>query len=340
MAVQVAVLGAGSWGTALANLLAENGQDVKIWEHNAERVAEINEQHTNKHYLPELKISPRLKATSELADALNGAQIVLFVVPTKAIREVAKQVEKVLRIQQARPVIVHAAKGLEQGTHLRISQILEEEIPAANRNGIVVLSGPSHAENVAQKDITALTVASHDVEQAEWVQNIFSNDYFRLYTNQDVIGVEMGAALKNVIALGVGAIHGLGYGDNTKAALMTRGLAEISRLGVAMGANPLTFIGLSGVGDLVVTCTSVNSRNWRAGNQLGQGAKLDDVLQNMGMVVEGVATAQSAHELADSMDIDMPITNAIYDVLYQGKDIKAAIAELMQRSNKPEFNFE
>lgn len=340
MTVKIAVLGAGSWGTILANLLVENGHQVELWGNDPKKVAEINEQHTNTHYLPDFKIDPQLHATIDLNVALDQVDVVLFVIPTQAIRAVAEQIVPVMITKKVKPVIVTASKGLEQGTHKRISEVLTEAIPETNCNGIVVLSGPSHAEDVAQKDITTLTAASSDLIQAQWIQEIFMNDYFRLYTNPDVVGVEMGAALKNVIALGAGALNGLGYGDNTKAALMTRGLAEISRLGVAMGANPLTFIGLSGVGDLIVTGTSVHSRNWRAGNALGKGQKLADVLANMGMVVEGVATCKAAYELAQQRSVDMPITRAIYNVLYEGCDIKTEIAHLMRRSGKPEIDFD
>lgn len=218
--------------------------------------------------------------------------------------------------------------------------MLAEVLPKELIQGIVVISGPSHAEDVATHDITTLTAASDDLKLAEKVQKLFMNDYFRLYTNTDVIGVEIGAALKNVIAIGAGALHGLGYGDNTKAALMTRGLAEISRVGVKLGAEPLTFIGLSGVGDLIVTCTSVHSRNWRAGNALGQGEKLPDVLKNMGMVVEGVSTTKVAHQMARELDVDMPITDAIYQVLYENAPIRTVITDLMKRSGKPEFDFD
>lgn len=340
MTVKIAVLGAGSWGTILANLLVENGHQVELWGNDPKKVAEINEQHTNTHYLPDFKIDPQLHATIDLNVALDQVDVVLFVIPTQAIRAVAEQIVPVMIAKKVKPVIVTASKGLEQGTHKRISEVLTEAIPETNRNGIVVLSGPSHAEDVAQKDITTLTAASSDLIQAQWIQEIFMNDYFRLYTNPDVVGVEIGAALKNVIALGAGALNGLGYGDNTKAALMTRGLAEISRLGVAMGANPLTFIGLSGVGDLIVTGTSVHSRNWRAGNALGKGQKLADVLANMGMVVEGVATCKAAYELAQQRSVDMPITRAIYNVLYEDCDIKTEIAYLMRRSGKPEIDFD
>ena len=267
---------------------------------------------------------------------MKDADAVLFVVPTKAIRSVAQEFAKV---SENKPVIVHASKGLEQDTHKRISEVLTEEIPEAHRQGVVVLSGPSHAEEVAVHDITTITAASEEEQLASYVQKLFMNDYLRIYTNPDVIGVETGAALKNIIALGAGALAGLSYGDDAKAAIMTRGLAEISRLGVAMGANPLTFIGLSGVGDLIVTCTSVHSRNWRAGNLLGKGKKLDEVLDNMGMIVEGVSTTKAAKELADSMNVSMPITEMIYDVLYNDKDVRQACRDLMTREGTFENEF-
>lgn len=233
-------------------------------------------------------------------------------------------------------VIVHASKGLEQESHKRISEILEEEIPESKRQAVVALSGPSHAEEVAVKDLTTITAASTNEKAAKVVQDLFMNDYFRVYTNNDIIGVELGAALKNIIAVGAGALQGLGYGDNAKAALMTRGLAEISRLGVAFGADPMTFIGLSGLGDLIVTCTSVHSRNWRAGHMLGKGNSLKEVLESMGMVVEGIATTKAAYELAKQKEIEMPITAAIYEVLYNGANVEDIIVSLMKRDGKSE----
>lgn len=338
MTEKIAVLGAGSWGTVLANLLTENQLEVALWTHKPAQVPEINEQHTNQHYLPDFKLHEALHATADLAAAVKDATVILFVVPTNAIRSVAAQVSALLDDSQ-RPIIAHAAKGLELGTKLRVSQVLEAVLPAGRYQGPVVISGPSHAEDVATRDITTLTAAAADEAVAKKVQQLFMNDYFRLYTNTDVIGVEYGAALKNVIAIGAGALHGLGYGDNTKAALMTRGLAEITRLGVKMGANPMTFIGLSGVGDLIVTCTSVHSRNWRAGNALRQGQKLPEVLANMGMVVEGVSTAKVVHELAEQQQCELPISNAIYQVLYQGAPIKTVITDLMAREGKAESDF-
>ena len=233
-------------------------------------------------------------------------------------------------------MIIHASKGLEQETFKRISEILAEELDRDSYEDIVVLSGPSHAEEVARRDITTITAACENLESAKVVQTLFSNSFFRVYTNTDCVGVEMGAALKNVIAVGAGALHGLGYGDNAKAALMTRGLSEISRLGIAFGADPLTFIGLSGVGDLIVTCTSIHSRNWRCGDQIGKGVPLPTILENMGMVVEGVETCKAVYALAQEKNIEMPITTAVYNVLYKGHDVREEIQRLMGREFKSE----
>lgn len=331
MTEQIAVLGAGSWGSTLANMLVENGHNVKLWSRNQDQVDELNNEHTNHRYMKELVYSDKLVATSNMTEAVKGAEIVLIVIPTKGIRQVAAKLSTVLTELNQRPLIVHATKGLEQNTYKRPSEMLAEEISPENRQDIVVLSGPSHAEDVAIKDMTAVTAACANLNDATRVQKLFSNNYFRVYTNDDVIGVEFGAALKNIIAIGAGALQGLGYHDNARAALITRGLAEIRRLGVAFGANPMTFIGLSGVGDLVVTATSKNSRNWRAGYQLGQGRKLDDVIAHMGMVIEGVYTTKAAHELSIKRQVNMPITDALYQVLYEGKDIKDAISQLMSR---------
>ena len=336
MTEKIAVLGAGSWGSVLAKVLVENGHEVALWSNSQAQVDELNQQHTNAKYLPDLIYPEALKATTDLKAAVKDAGTVLFVVPTKVIRLVAQQLIEVLEELGTKPLIVHASKGLELGSHKRISEVITEEIPTKYRSGMVVLSGPSHAEEVARQDITLITSASEDLANAKKVQALFMNDYLRIYTNSDVVGVETGAAFKNVIAIGAGALHGLGYGDDAKAALMTRGLAEISRLGVSFGADPLTFIGLSGVGDLIVTCTSVHSRNWRAGNQLGQGKSLEDVIANMGMVIEGINTCKAAYELAQQKGIEMPITQAIYNVLYKQADIKSEIANLMQREGKTE----
>ncbi|MCL2113518.1 MAG: NAD(P)H-dependent glycerol-3-phosphate dehydrogenase [Streptococcaceae bacterium] len=333
---KIAVLGPGSWGTALSQVLNDNGHEVRIWGNNPEQITEINEQHTNQRYFKDLILDKKIKAFTDLSEAIKGVDAVLFVVPTKVTRLVAKQLAEVLRHKVH---ILHASKGLEQGTHARISSILEEEIPSEYRGEIVVVSGPSHAEETIVRDITLISAASKNHDEAKYAQNIFSNDYFRLYTNTDVVGVETAGALKNIIAVGAGALHGLGFGDNAKAAIITRGLTEITRLGVAMGAEPLTYSGLSGVGDLIVTGTSVHSRNWRAGDALGRGEKLEDVERNMGMIIEGVSTTKAAYELAQQLNIDMPITETIYKVLYEGLDAKVGILDIMRRETRAENEF-
>ena len=323
---KVAVLGPGSWGTALSQVLNDNGHEVRIWGNLEDQIDEINEKHTNSRYFKDIVLDEQIKGYKNLTEALEGVDALLFVVPTKVTRLVAKQVAAVL---DHKVVVMHASKGLEPDTHERLSTILEEEIPAELRSKIVVVSGPSHAEETIVRDITLISAASKDLDAAKYVQNLFSNRYFRLYTNNDVIGVETAGALKNIIAVGAGALHGLGYGDNAKAAIIARGLTEITRLGVAMGANPLTYSGLSGVGDLIVTGTSIHSRNWRAGDALGRGEKLEDIERNMGMVIEGISTTKAAYELAQELGVYMPITNAIYSVIYQGASIDEAIKGIM-----------
>ena len=333
---KILVLGPGSWGTALSQVLNDNGHDVRIWGNNPQQISEINTKHTNTLYFKDVVLDSKIVGYDDLSLALADVDAILFVVPTSVTRLVAKQVAQLL---DHKVVVMHASKGLEQGTHERISTILEEEIPQKLRSEIVVVSGPSHAEETIVRDLTLITAASKRLEDAKYVQALFSNDYFRLYTNDDVIGVETAAALKNVIAVGAGALHGLGFGDNAKAAIITRGLAEITRLGVAMGANPMTYIGLSGVGDLIVTGTSIHSRNWRAGDALGRGEKIADIEANMGMVIEGVSTTKVAYELAQMLKIDMPIVNAIYHVIYEGAEIMDSIIQLMRREGRPENEY-
>ncbi|WP_434770828.1 NAD(P)H-dependent glycerol-3-phosphate dehydrogenase [Streptococcus dysgalactiae subsp. equisimilis] len=330
---KVAILGPGSWGTALSQVLNDNGHDVRLWGNIPAQIDEINTEHTNKHYFKDIVLDEKVKATLDLREALADVDAVLFVVPTKVTRLVAKQVAEVL---DHKVVVMHASKGLEPGTHERLSTILEEEIPADLRSEVVVVSGPSHAEETIVRDITLITAASKDIEAAKYVQSLFSNHYFRLYTNTDVVGVETAGALKNIIAVGAGALHGLGYGDNAKAAVITRGLAEITRLGVKLGADPLTYSGLSGVGDLIVTGTSVHSRNWRAGDALGRGEKLEDIERNMGMVIEGISTTKVAYEIAQELGVYMPITSAIYKSIYEGADIKENILGMMSNEFRSE----
>ncbi|WP_152080488.1 NAD(P)H-dependent glycerol-3-phosphate dehydrogenase [Sporolactobacillus terrae] len=331
---KIAVIGAGSWGTALSMVLSDNGYNVSLWSHRKLQAEEIQNQHTNEKYLPGVVLSNLIKGTDRLDEALKDASALLLVVPAKAMRDVLKQI----RTKLNHPLLfIHGVKGIEPGSFKRMSEVIMEEIPESLRSGVVVLSGPSHAEEVSLRHPTTVAVASPNAQAAKTAQDLFFNHYFRVYTNEDMIGVEIGGALKNIIALGAGMLDGLGYGDNAKAALITRGLAEISRLGTKLGAYPLTFIGLTGMGDLIVTCTSVHSRNWRAGNMLGKGQKLDEVLKSMGMVVEGVRTAEAAHALAEGLNIEMPITTAIYQVLFEGKHPKTAVDELMDRDKKDEI---
>ncbi|SEI65576.1 glycerol-3-phosphate dehydrogenase (NAD(P)+) [Bhargavaea ginsengi] len=330
---KVAVLGAGSWGTALAAVLASNGHDCTLWSRRTEQAEEIAEKHTNEQYLPGAVLPDTLKADHNLARAVSGASIIVMAVPTKGIRKVCRDLNSVL---EGPVLFAHVSKGIEPDTHKRISEVMEEELDREICQGIVVLSGPSHAEEVIRNQPTTVTVAAKNTEHARRVQDLFMNQSFRVYTNDDVVGVEIGGALKNIIALAAGVTDGLGYGDNAKAALITRGLAEITRLGVAMGANPLTFSGLSGLGDLIVTCTSVHSRNWRAGNMLGKGKSLDEVLDSMGMVVEGVRTTKAAHQLSKECGVPMPITEALYAVLFEGQKPIDRVELLMGRMKKNE----
>jgi glycerol-3-phosphate dehydrogenase (NAD(P)+) len=324
---KAAVLVAGSWGTALASVLASNGFKVSLWTRNEEQAKEINATRRNAKYLSDAELPVGLTATTDMETALAGAELALFVAPSGAMRQVAGQASPYLGKDT---LIVHATKGFETDTLKRMSSVLAEEL-GRPQSSIVVLSGPSHAEEVIRKQPTTVVVASEESDKAERAQDAFMNNAFRVYTNSDVVGVEVAGAIKNIIALGAGLSDGLRFGDNAKAALLTRGLAEIGRLGAAMGANPLTFAGLAGVGDLVVTCTSTHSRNWRAGSMLADGSPLEDVLQRMGMVVEGVRTTRAAYELSKQYHVEMPISTQLYAVLFQGKSPEDAVGELMGR---------
>lgn len=337
--MKVAVLGAGSWGTALAKVLAENDHEVYLWGRNASQIQQINDTKINQKYLPDTVLPESIMATTDMTVALHEARMILVVVPTSAIRQTMENLNDLLA-NESQPIIVHATKGLEQETKLRISEVMEEVLKPELYEALAVLSGPSHAEEVARQDITTVTVASHSLTAAQIVQDVFMNKYFRVYTNTDVIGVELGAALKNIIALGAGLIEELGYGDNAKAALITRGLAEISRLGVKMGADPLTFIGLSGVGDLIVTCTSPHSRNWRAGRLIAQGLAREEIFEKVQMVVEGILTCKAAYELAKEYEIEMPITEALYHRLYENASVAESLEALMMREGKQEVSLQ
>lgn len=325
---KVAVYGAGSWGSALAVVLANAGHQVALIGRNPDEMERMKTHRENTRYLPGVVLPLGVLPTTDLA--LLNADLVVFSVPSHSVRQAARLVKTYLR---PGCIVVNTAKGMEEGSHLRLSEVLTEELPD---NPIAVLSGPSHAEEVGQNMPTTVVVAS-DVGTAKAVQDLMMTPEFRVYTNPDIIGVELGGALKNVIALCTGIAEGLGFGDNTKAALMTRGLAEIARLGVALGGHPLTFAGLSGIGDLIVTCTSPHSRNRRAGVALGQGKPLETVLKDIGMVVEGVRAARIAHELSLEEHISMPITEQAYKVLFEGADPRVAVSDLMMRGKRHEL---
>ena len=324
----VAVYGAGSWGSALAIVLANAGHQVALIGRHVEEMELLSQHRENARYLPGAVFPPGITPTTDLA--LLNADMVILSVPSHSVREAAHTVREYIR---PGCIVVNTAKGMEEGSHLRLSEVLTMELP---QNPIAVLSGPSHAEEVGRNMPTTVVVAS-DVATAKAVQDLMMTPEFRVYTNPDVIGVELGGALKNVIAVCTGIADGLGFGDNTKAALMTRGLAEIARLGVALGGHPLTFTGLSGVGDLIVTCTSPHSRNRRAGVALGQGVPLEKVLKDVGMVVEGVKAARIAYELSIEKHISMPITEQAYKVLFEGADPRVAVTDLMTRGKRHEL---
>lgn len=331
---KIVVLGAGSWGTALSIVLADNNHEVRLWSHKEEQVNTINQTHKNEKYL-NVELPKNVIAYSDLETAISGAEAIVMVVPSSAIREVSKKINPFINKDL---LVIHATKGIEPESSKRISQIMSEELTSINSDDIVVLSGPSHAEEVGLRMPTTVTVASSNIKQAEKAQHLFFNESFRVYTSDDVIGVELGGALKNIIALGAGMSDGLNFGDNAKAALITRGLAEITRLGVSLGANPLSFLGLSGVGDLIVTSTSKHSRNWRAGNLIGKGHSLDSVLDEMGMVVEGVRTTKAAYLFSIQQNVEMPITHALYEILYNNADPKEIVEQLMTRAKKDELD--
>lgn len=330
---EVAVLGAGSWGTALAKLLAENGHAVRLWARRPEQAETIERERTNAAYLPGFELPLNLRATSDLREALTGASMVLSVVPTHGLRHVLDEATPLL--PEDAPIL-SCTKGIENSSLLLVSQVFEEHLPRERHHLLTYLAGPSFAREVAARMPTAVTVAGTDAQVCERVQSMLLNDVFRVYTTDDVMGCELGGALKNVIAIAAGIGDGLGFGNNTRAALITRGLAEIGRLGTKLGAHPMTVSGLAGVGDLVLTCTGDLSRNRKVGLALGRGQKIRDILAGMTMVAEGVRTTRSAHELAEREGVEMPITAAMYRILYEEQDPREAVVELMTRRARPE----
>jgi glycerol-3-phosphate dehydrogenase (NAD(P)+) len=327
---RIAVLGSGGWGTALSVMCRACGHDVSLWSPFEAELEAIRRDGEHKKLLPGVPVPPTIKLTTD-AGIAAGADIVVLAVPSFAVRETARSLSGVLAPGQ---IVVNVGKGLEEDSLKRLSQVIGEELPDART---VVLSGPSHAEEVSRGIPTAIVAASVCKEAANAVQETFMNPNFRIYINSDVVGVELGAALKNVIALAAGVCDGLKLGDNTKAALMTRGITEMARLGVAMGAVAQTFGGLSGIGDLIVTCTSVHSRNRRAGIYIGEGLPVKKAIEKVGMTVEGYKTTHAAYRLSHEAGVEMPIVSECYHVLYEGKDPKEAISDLMQRKKKHEI---
>ncbi len=326
----IGIIGAGSWGTALAWLLNNNGHKCTIYSALPDEIETFRKHHENKDKLPGVVLSDKTGYTTDLGEAINGRDVIVMAVPSQFVRKTAAQMSEFVTDGQK---IIDVAKGIEEGTCMTMSQIIKQEIPRAD---VSVLSGPSHAEEVGKGIPTTIVVGSKSKATAEYLQNVFMSDVFRVYVSPDLLGMEVGAALKNVIALAAGCADGLGYGDNTKAALITRGIAEISRLGVAMGGNAATFAGLTGMGDLIVTCASMHSRNRRCGMLIGQGKTLEEAQAEIRMVVEGVFSAKAAMELAEKYDVEMPIITEVNKVLFEGKNASDAVKDLMMRDKKIE----
>ncbi len=331
--MKISVLGAGGWGTTLGILLHYNGHDVTLWEYRKSYANKLNKKRENIDLLPGIKIPKEIKITNNLEESSTNQHLIVLAVPSQFLRGAVKKI-KFQNIKET--ILVSVAKGIEKNTLLTMSQMLKDVHPSLKDEQIGVLSGPSHAEEVAKRIPTTVTAASTSLDTAKTIQAAFTNSYFRVYSSTDILGVELGGAFKNVIAIGAGIIDGAKFGDNTKAAIMTRGVAEISRLGMAMGARPETFAGLSGMGDLIVTCMSRHSRNRYVGEQIGAGKKLKQVLKSMEMVAEGVETSRSASQLAKKHNVDTPITNEVYKILFEDKDPIKATTDLMTRDMKTE----
>lgn len=328
--MKVSVLGAGSWGTALAVLLCENGHEVTLWSIDKREVEMIDEKREQVEKLPGVRIPDRIAVTNELENSISGRDMLVLAVPSIFVRSTAKMMKPYVEDGQ---IIVNVAKGIEEDTLMNMTDVIEDEIHNAR---VGVLSGPSHAEEVGRKIPTTVVAGAHDKETAETIQDAFMSPVFRVYTSPDMVGIELGAALKNVIALAAGIIDGLGYGDNTKAALITRGIVEITRLGMAMGGRAETFAGLSGIGDLIVTCTSSHSRNHNAGYLIGQGKSYQEAMDEVKMVVEGVYSAKAALKLAEKYGVEVPITEQVNHVLFDGVAAKDAVLSLLVRNRTAE----
>ncbi len=331
----IGVIGAGSWGTALAKMLAESGHDVTLWAHRAEVARDITTTRENTTYLPGFPLPVTLRATADLAQATRDKDVLLSVSPSHVVRTVMTEAMTHLT---GDPYLVTASKGIEEASLLTMAGVLEEIVGSAHAGRVCALSGPSFAREVAARMPTAVTIGARDHEVSATVQRVFTTGYFRVYSSDDLIGVEVGGAVKNVIAIAAGVSDGLGFGSNTRAALITRGIAETARLGTALGANPITLSGLAGVGDLVLTCTGELSRNRNVGLRLGRGEALADIVGDMKMVAEGVKNARSVHALAAKLGVEMPITEQMYAMLYEAKPPREVVTDLMARGLKAEFS--
>jgi len=331
---RIAVVGAGSWGTAIAHLLGEKGYGVDLWAYEPAVKQCIEESRENRMFLPGIRLPETVVPSNDLAAVVSGKQILVFVVPSHVMRAVSSRAAAHI---DPGAFVVTASKGIENQTHLTMSGVLKETLPPAAAPRISVLSGPSFATEVAQKMPTVVTVASDEHSAAAYIQNVFATPHFRVYTNDDLIGVELGGAVKNVIAIASGIVDGLGLGLNTRAALITRGLAEIRRLGIKLGANPHTFAGLAGIGDLLLTCTGSLSRNHTVGQKIGEGKSLNEILAEMNMVAEGVKTSKSVYNLSRKLGVDMPISHSVYAVLYEDLSPVDGVYQLMTRDLKDEM---
>lgn len=329
---KIGIIGAGSWGIALAALLHNNGHSVTVWSILEDEISMLIETHEHKEKLPGVKLPENMNFTTDLESAITDMELLVLAVPSPFTRSTAAKMKGLVAKGQ---IIVNVSKGIEEHTTMTMSAIIEEEIPQAE---VAVLSGPSHAEEVGRGIPTTIVVGAKKKKTAEFIQNIFMNEVFRVYISPDVLGIELGAALKNVVALAAGIADGLGYGDNTKAALITRGITEIARLGTAMGGRFETFSGLTGMGDLIVTCASMHSRNRRAGILIGQGRSMDEAMKEVKMVVEGVYSTKSAMELAEKYDVQLPIIEQVNEVLFHGKSADVAVKDLMIRDRKIEIS--
>jgi glycerol-3-phosphate dehydrogenase (NAD(P)+) len=331
---RVGVIGGGSWGTALANLLADNGHQVRLWVRDPALARTLERERRNPIYLPGIRVSDQVMPDSDLAAAVEDAEVLVSAVPSHAAREV---MERAAGSLDPEALVISTSKGIENDTLARMTEVLAEVLPAGAGDRVAVLSGPSFAIEVARGYPTAVTAAAVDLAVAERARDLFANPRFRVYTSTDVVGVELGGAVKNIVAIAAGICDGLRSGHNARAALITRGLAEIARLGVALGGEPITFMGLAGLGDLILTCTTDLSRNRTVGLRVGSGETLEEIQSDMRMVAEGVRTTRSVRDLARCHDVEMPITEEVHSMLYEGKDPRISVEDLMTREFKPEF---